>query len=405
MKKNTKNLEEKLLLNKIAGYSALAGVALLLTPTSARGDIVYVDPADTTVNHLNDIFEIDIDNNGVMDFYFGYSTFTTGSSTYYSLRVQGKTSSNLMLGTYDTNSYFMVSKFDSNINLSYSADNWYNKGYLGWKLITSSTGISYEGQWVPTANEKFMGISFIISDSVYYGWIRASVSNDAGKLSLTIHDWAYENKADSRILTGQRDTPTPIELSHFTALEENGAIRLNWETASETENSGYVIQRKIANGTWENLADFHNDPILEGHGTTSESHSYSWLDESVLPGATYQYRLGDIDHANTTVWHDVIEITVSEEAANIPGEFGLQTAFPNPFNPTLTIRYGLTEDAQTSVRILDLQGKVISTLENKHQKAGNFELQWQATDNASGVYLVEVVSGEKSDLRKVLLTK
>ena len=180
---------------------------------------------------------------------------------------------------------------------------------------------------------------------------------------------------------------------------------MNWETASETENSGYVIQRKTANGTWENLADFHNDPTLEGHGTTSESHDYTWVDDNVLPGCSYEYRLGDIDHANTTVWHDVVEITVSEEAENVLGEFGLQATFPNPFNPQLTIRYGLTEDAQTTVNILDLQGKTIATLENKFQKAGSHELTWQAGDNASGVYLVEVVSGEKKDLRKVLLTK
>jgi len=180
---------------------------------------------------------------------------------------------------------------------------------------------------------------------------------------------------------------------------------LNWETASETENSGYVIQRKIANSAWENLADFHSDPTLEGHGTTSESHSYSWLDESVLPGTAYQYRLGDVDHANKTVWHDVVEITMSEEGSQMPAEFGLQAAFPNPFNPQLTIRYGLTEDAQTSVKILNLQGQTVATLENKFQKAGSYELTWQAADNASGVYLVEVVSSKKTNLRKVLLTK
>jgi hypothetical protein len=226
-----------------------------------------------------------------------------------------------------------------------------------------------------------------------------------GNMQITIHDWAYENEAGVSLKTGEGETALPIELSSFTAVEENGAICLNWKTASETENSGYVIQRKTANSAWENLADFHNDPTLAGHGTTSESHSYSWLDENVLPGSAYQYRLGDIDHANKTVWHDVVEITVSEEMANIPGEFGLQSAFPNPFNPTLTIRYGLTEDAQTSVKILDLQGKIIANLSDKHQKAGSYELQWQAGENTSGVYLVEVVSGEKSDLRKVLLTK
>jgi hypothetical protein len=129
------------------------------------------------------------------------------------------------------------------------------------------------------------------------------------------------------------------------------------------------------------------------------------LDENVEPGTTYQYRLGDIDYANVIVWHDVREISVSEEAEQMPAEFGLQSAFPNPFNPSLTIKYGLTEDAHTSVKILDLQGKTIATLENKFQKAGSYELQWQAEDATSGMYLVKVISGEKSDITKVLLTK
>jgi hypothetical protein len=201
------------------------------------------------------------------------------------------------------------------------------------------------------------------------------------------------------------DTPLPVTLASFEADYHLGVVDLTWISESETENLGYVLERKVNNEAWEMIASYLGNPAMIGNGTTSESHDYAWVDDNILPSCTYQYRLGDVDYNNKIVWHDVVEINVSEEASLLLAEFGLQATFPNPFNPTLTIRYGLTEDAQTLVRILNLQGKVISTLENKFQKAGSYELQWQAGDNASGVYLVEVVSGEKSDLRKVLLTK
>jgi hypothetical protein len=402
MKKKILNLEEKLLLNKIAGYSVLAGAALLLTPTAAKGDIVYVNPADIIVSSTIDSFEIDIDGDGFKDFKFNH--FSSEAWTGYS-------NSYLYIFGMDTNNYvsatnLWLAKRTNDISVA-SGNTWKGSKYFakGYFYTSSTIWNVLDGNWKTNADDKYFGVKFEISNSTHYGWIRASASMIVGNMQITIHDWAYENEAGVSLKTGEGETALSIELSHFTALEENGAIRLNWQTASETENSGYVIQRKIANSAWENLADFHNDPTLEGHGTTSESHSYSWLDESVLPGATYQYRLGDVDHANTTVWHDVVEITMSEEGSQMPAEFGLQAAFPNPFNPQLTIRYGLTEDAQTTVNILDLQGKTIATLENKFQKAGSYELTWQAIDNASGVYLVEVVSGEKSDLRKVLLTK
>ncbi len=239
-----------------------------------------------------------------------------------------------------------------------------------------------------TENWDFKGESTNGSDDI---WNIGNGRND----DYPYFDWMYPGD----------DVPTPIRLSNFSVAEDNGVVRLSWETATETENSGFVIQRKISGSSWDNLVDFHSDPTLEGYGTTSESHSYSWLDQNVLPGFTYHYRLGDVDYNHSITWHEEIEILLKDEGSLIPDLFGLQAVFPNPFNPMLTIRYGLTEDAQTSVKILDLQGKTIATLENKFQKAGSYELQWQAGNKASGIYLVEVVSGEKSDMRKVLLTK
>ncbi len=416
MKKKTLNFEEKLLLSKITGYSALAGAALLLSPTVAEGDIVYVDPADIVIDVSNNLYYLDMNDDEVNDVRFRHlkHTFYSTSTPY---KYYMTTSSIYMLLSGGNEAVFdsaYIKKLGADYTLSsYKAfHDWFPDAMARlyyFKTITSSTtsqtDTSNLGPWASDADHKFIGIYFNISGSSHYGWIRVSVQLSPHDTKITIHDWAYEDIADVTLKTGEGETALPIELSAFEVTEENGKVKLCWQTASETENSGFVIQRKTTGAEWQNLIDFHRDPSLEGHGTTSETHNYSWLDEIVLPGMTYQYRLGDIDLSNKIVWHDAVEITVSEKPGQMPAEFGLQSAFPNPFNPTLTIRYGLTDGAQTKINILDLQGKIIANLEDKYQKAGNYELQWQAEDVASGIYLVEVTSGKKSDLKKVLLAK
>ncbi len=198
----------------------------------------------------------------------------------------------------------------------------------------------------------------------------------------------------------------PITLASFLAEEQNGSVLLKWTTASETENLGYVLEKSTGEEQdWERVVDYMSDTTLSGHGTTTENNFYEYSDKSVQPGCTYQYRLGDMDYNNTITWHDVAEITMDGEVAQIPEEFGLQMAYPNPFNPILTIRYGLTEEAQTTVKILNLRGQIVSILENTLQQAGSYGLQWQADVYPSGIYFVQVISGEKRDLRKVLLVK
>ncbi len=397
MKKKTSRTVEKLQLNKIAGYSLLTGATMLLAPISAKADIVHVDPEDIIVDKSNN-YDIDIDNNGINDFKIRQGDINLPFSSY-----QSDLTVSAYEGNYISTSNGWIAKQSSSISVN-SANIWKNAArFLSGTRYYSSSWMTLNGNWESNADEKYFGIKFDISGSTHYGWIRASVENNVGDLKVTIHDWAYEDQPNTSIKTGE--TVLPIELANFAIDEEDGAVRLNWQTASETENSGFIIQRKTVGSDWENLVDFYSDPKLAGQGTTSETHDYSWLDNSVEPGMSYQYRLGDVDHANTIVWHDAVDITVSEELAHMPAEFGLQSAFPNPFNPTLTIRYDLTESAKTSVKILDLAGQTVAVLDNGFRAAGSHELQWRADDAASGIYFVQLQSGDQLDFQKVLLVK
>ncbi len=96
--------------------------------------------------------------------------------------------------------------------------------------------------------------------------------------------------------------------------------------------------------------------------------------------------------------------------AQKPKESRLFPAFPNPFNPSTTIRYGLPEDSNVSLVIYDLRGNVVQTLESEHQSAGWYDVTWNG-ENAdghtisTGIYFARLVAGEYSKVIKMLYLK
>lgn len=84
-----------------------------------------------------------------------------------------------------------------------------------------------------------------------------------------------------------------------------------------------------------------------------------------------------------------------DKLLNVPNEFALHHAFPNPFNPETTIKYNLPEQSQVQLTIFDLLGRNINTLKNQMQEAGYFSKKWNGRDEnglsvSSGVYIVNI---------------
>ena len=109
-----------------------------------------------------------------------------------------------------------------------------------------------------------------------------------------------------------------------------------------------------------------------------------------------------------------ISTTAVENSGDIPETFTLFTNYPNPFNPSTTIRYSLPASASIRLNIYNLNGEKVRTLANKHQSAGTFEISWNGRDDnglpvASGIYIyrMDISNGRgiKSRSHKMLLLK
>lgn len=89
----------------------------------------------------------------------------------------------------------------------------------------------------------------------------------------------------------------------------------------------------------------------------------------------------------------------------IPTTFAMSQNFPNPFNPTTTIRYALPTDANVKLVVYDLLGREIATLANEEQPAGWKEVQWNATNVASGIYIYKLTADSFVETKKMLLLR
>jgi hypothetical protein len=92
-----------------------------------------------------------------------------------------------------------------------------------------------------------------------------------------------------------------------------------------------------------------------------------------------------------------------DKALNVPQEYHLAQNYPNPFNPTTTIQFSIPKKTDVKLIIFDLTGKVISTLIDRELVAGEYQLDWDGSQRASGIYFYRLDAGNFSQTKKMIL--
>jgi hypothetical protein len=91
--------------------------------------------------------------------------------------------------------------------------------------------------------------------------------------------------------------------------------------------------------------------------------------------------------------------------SQLPEEFALWPNYPNPFNPSTTIRYSLPEAGHVSLYIYDITGRLVEQLVNQHIPAGYHTVTWDASSYSSGVYIARLKAGSSIKTQKMVLMK
>lgn len=187
----------------------------------------------------------------------------------------------------------------------------------------------------------------------------------------------------------------PVELISFNAQLDESGILLKWETATETNNMGFDVEKSTDNKKFSKVGS------IKGNGTTAERQEYIFKDSEVNGKTTYYYRLKQIDYDGTANYSEVIEV----EYDLIPVEFVLYQNYPNPFNPETTIKFGIPEQTVVTIKIYDAIGAEVATIVNEKLDAGYYKYKWNAARFASGVYFYRIVADKFVETKKLMILK
>lgn len=186
----------------------------------------------------------------------------------------------------------------------------------------------------------------------------------------------------------------PVELLTFFAEQSFETVELKWQTATETNNMGFYIDKMVDN-EWENIS------FILGQGTTTSGQSYSYRDnlKNYKSTAIIKYRLRQVDYNGT--------IAILKEIELLPtvSDFGINQNYPNPFNPETIISFRLPKDNLVKVSVFNSLGEEVRVLINTLYAAGSYEYLFNASDLPSGIYFYSISAGEFNSVKKMILLK
>ncbi|MFZ4589756.1 MAG: T9SS type A sorting domain-containing protein [Ignavibacteria bacterium] len=205
------------------------------------------------------------------------------------------------------------------------------------------------------------------------------------------------NSADNTL----GNTPLPVSLQSFLSQINGRDIQLKWITSSETNNSGFELQR--AEFRSENL-EFRKAGYVQGKGTTNTQTSYSFSDTKLNSGK-YKYRLKQIDNNGNFEYHNLN----GEVEVGVPTKYEMSQNYPNPFNPVTKIDFSLPLDSKVQIVIYDVTGREVKVLLNETRSAGFHTLNFDASGLSSGMYIYRInaksIVNDFSNTKKMLMIK
>ena len=180
-------------------------------------------------------------------------------------------------------------------------------------------------------------------------------------------------------------TPLPVSLIDFAAKANNASIEVKWSTASEKNNSAFVVEKSLDGKTWSAIG------TVKGAKTSNVVNNYGLVDYKVVSGFQY-YRLKQIDLDGTVNYSKAIAVNYSKASTlNV-------NVFPNPAKDALNITTENNATGEVNIQILNSMGE---TVYNQVLEAGLA----QSIDIAlfiPGVYYVTVIAEGGSKIIRLL---
>lgn len=239
------------------------------------------------------------------------------------------------------------------------------------------------------SREKAWRITTIIDSldfNTKYYW-RVKAENDSG----------YSNWSDTLSFTTESGLPeTPTWSPENGAEDVSTSPVLTWGESRLADT--YQIQ--------VSESESFETPLVDVSDLTVTEHEVQDLN----PNTQYNWRVRAHNSVGSSSWSEILVFTTGvstsiESEAAMPTQFTLEQNFPNPFNPTTQIRYGIPEASNVVLKVYNMLGQEVATLINGEQPPGWHTASFDATGLTSGSYMFRLEAGDFVSTKKLMLIK
>lgn len=227
------------------------------------------------------------------------------------------------------------------------------------------------------------------------GYLNSSSNHDSPTIAASPDLVVWNNEVPGSGTGNPSFGVLPVELTAFkSSIGKNNIVNLNWQTATEVNNYGFEVERTSSrNINWGKIG------FVQGHGNSNSTKEYTLMDKP-LGGRNFKYRLKQIDFDGKYEYSPEVEVKLDVQA-----EFLVKQNFPNPFNPTTKIEYAIPSDNNVEIKIFNVLGMEVATLLNEHRQAGVHNIEFDASNLSSRIYFYNIVYGNKSEIKKMILLR
>ncbi len=222
----------------------------------------------------------------------------------------------------------------------------------------------------------------------------------SGSVIKLKHNGFVKSNGFGVLTVGSNVTVTSDSWSRGLLLADNhDHPQLVWSDYPTGPSNYYKIYKKLNSGSWQYVDSVRTHSWIDNSLTFSDA-------EGQYPTRVYYYVKLNGTNTSNTVDADVNKSRgkIIPPAAN-QMTYKLEQNYPNPFNPTTTINYSIKSDGFVSLKVYNILGQQVADLVNQNQRAGYYNVNFNAFNLPSGVYIYTIKTSGFTSSKKMLLIK
>ncbi|NWG27843.1 MAG: T9SS type A sorting domain-containing protein [Ignavibacteriaceae bacterium] len=400
----------------------------------------YFSPAPIISTNI-----VDVDSNGLWEIVFQRSTFSYffEQDSSASLPITSKFVFNKYdgLSAYLTKEVFANMDNDSLIDYVHrGADSTISSVYLFYISEYNPTIHNFEKKWYLELRYDFYD-GFDVGDYDDDGKMESILSSIGGRLKI------IENIGNDDYGIIFQDSLPLVNMYYQSSgdLDGDGKREFfigatmgdgNWTTMFETDGDNHYTPRFIfhllSGGSLDDPTYITDDidedgklefAILSGgylyvFKSNGDDSYYLWYLKQGPASFSINFYDMDGDSTKDILWTVIKDdqwtsniykgspvVSVEDNDTVLPNQMELLQNFPNPFNPVTTIKYDIQKEGEVKIVVYDILGRTVKELVNEKKQPGRYEVQFDANNLASGVYLYRLSANEFIQTKKMILMK